>query len=174
MEGRVGGWFSELARVENPGPAELRRFLDELRVLLAAILDDDALMDRLCRGDKELRDLARQAFSTDVQPGFDEMKDRLAAHVSEAEAPVDRSIQHGLEEHGLVGVSARFKYNALAKLVRSWRRFRGGFTAGAGLRRMLEGVDVVLDSAVSVLGAGGAIQEFKDTLKALSVGKSSG
>jgi hypothetical protein len=61
---------------------------------------------------------------------------------------------------------------ALAKLMVSWRRLRGGFTAGAGLRRTLEGIDVVLDSAISVVGAGGVVVEFKDMLKALSVGKS--
>ncbi len=165
-------WFSDLADIENPGAAELACFLEEFQALLQAILRDDELMTRLCRRDTEFRDLARRSFSDDVLRGFSEMQDRLSPHVSRAPAPLDNSIQRGLEEHGLVGVSARFKYRALAKLAKLWCGPRGVFTAGARFRRVLEAADVVLVSTISVVGVGGVVQEFKDTLKALSLGKS--
>jgi hypothetical protein len=93
----VGRLFTELARVENPGPAELVRFLDEVGVLLEMMLDDEALMDRLCRGDQGLQNLARQAFDADVRRGLEQMKGRLTLRDEDADAPPSRSIQGGLE-----------------------------------------------------------------------------
>ena len=160
-------WFKELARIEDPGLEHLGQFLEELELLLKTILDDDELLQRLCRNDSDLCDSARNSFEKDVQRGFREMRNKLMQSPVALEAS-DNGFVDRLRDHGLIGVSARFKFSAVARISRSWRRHKGHLTIGTGFRRVMESVDTILDSIVSVLGVGGATKEFKDILMALA------
>jgi len=163
----MGMWFQELGRFEDPGPEQVAMFLEELDRLLHTLVSDDDLIASLWRGDSGLRDSARTSFKEDIRPALKDMRNRLVHDSGTIEAAGDE-LTTGLKDHGLVGVSARFKYQALAKIARGWRKYRGHLTVGTGFRRVMEGVDAILDSVVSVVGAGGAVKEFKDIIMALA------
>lgn len=166
----MAAWFSELASVEDPQREQLVQFLTEVEALLSLLLHDEALLRTLWRGDSRLRGMAHDSFKPDIGPQFTILR-QLLGERADQEAGQYGAIGRGLGDHGLIGPSARFKYNVLAKLARSWRTRNGHLTGGSGMRRVLEGVDAVLDSALSVAGAGGAIKEFKDVIAALGTGK---
>jgi hypothetical protein len=150
-------WFLELAENRDPGREHLTRFLDEVMRLLGHILQSESA-SVLWELNHELRDMAIEAFETDVLRGAEEL--RMAIR----EAP-----ERALVQHGLVGRAARFKYNVMAAVSRGWGRVRAHFTIRGGFKRVIEAIDAHLESLIAATGgAGGVIKEFKDALVALA------
>ena len=85
----------------------------------------------------------------EVQPEFD----RLLAAVENLDDAVILS-------HGLGGFQLKFKLAVVRELFLSFRR-----PSGQGLRRLLGGVDALLDSIVAAAGGGSAVKEIKDTIR---------
>lgn len=161
-------WFAKFVEVEDPGLKELVFFLDEIEILLSAVLREDALLDKLWHKDSNLRIAAQESFEADVKPGLERMREQLM-QLSLRDAPDQPRVVARLKDHGLIGVSARFKFLALVRISRGWRKYRGQMTVRTGFRRVFEGIDAILDSLVSALGVGGAVKEFKDMIMALAL-----
>ncbi len=124
------------------------------------LLHDALLSDRprsLWSEAPQLLELARSAFERDVLRAAEEL------HVAIHEIPEVKLIGHGL-----VGFSARFKFNVIAFLSGLWDRAGGAFTVRAGFKRVVEAIDGPLGSLVEAAGVGGAIKEFKEALLALA------
>lgn len=166
--------FEGLFGVEDPGVSELVHFVDAVHSFLSRLLEDDVLMNRLTGGDDELVALARSSFAVDVVPGLHRLKaaleglEALSLEGQDARPVETDSLLEGLNDHGLLGVSAAFKYAVLAKASRGWRRYRGQLTPGPRFVMVLDAVDVIPDSLIGVFGAGGAVKEFKDALRTLT------
>lgn len=149
-------WFAELAGVARPTRTHLHDFLVEvMRLLEHALRSEESNV--LWSDYPELRDLALAAYETDI-----------LASANELHAAIDEIPEEQLTRHGLIGNSARYKFNVIAALSRGWNRLAGRFSVRAGFRRVIEAVDVPLGSLVDAAGAGGAIKEFKDALLALA------
>lgn len=87
---------------------------------------------------------------------------------NELSAAIGEIPERKLIRHGLVGHSARFKFNVIASVSSAWNRMRGQFTVRAGFKRVVEAIDGPLGSLVDAAGVGGAIKEFKDAVLALT------
>jgi len=152
----VREWFAELAGVAHPGRKHLHDFLAEvMRLLEHALRSEESNL--LWSEYPGLRDLALVAYETDI-----------LGSASELDAAIDEIPEGELIRHGLVGNSARFKFNVIAAVSKAWNNLAGRFSIRAGFRRVIEAVDVPLGSLVDAAGTGGAIKEFKDALLALA------
>lgn len=123
----------------------------------------------LWKNDAHLRNLAKSSFDVDISQSLKCMKEKIENYnENNYQCFNTNTLNQRLEEHGLVGVSARFKYMALFRLVSSWRCCGdGNLTVGSGFKRVTECVDSILDSIISVVGVGGCVKEFKDVITAL-------
>lgn len=151
-------FFVHIAESTDPQKKELELFLNNTVQLLGYLVNAQDLRQRLWRDDEELRQLALESFNADVIPAAEDLK-----------IAISKINNEDLKHHGLTGTAARFKYAVIAKLAKSWRRYKGQFTVGKTFRSLLEAVDAVLDSMISAAnGNGGLIKEFKDVIMALS------
>ena len=149
-------WFAELAGIDRPTRKHLHDFLAEvMRFLEHALRSEESTL--LWSEYPALRDLALAAYETDV-----------LSSANELDAAIDEIPEGELVKHGLIGNSARFKFNVIAAVARGWNNLAGRFSIRAGFRRVVEAVDVPLGSLVDAAAAGGAIKEFKDALLALA------
>jgi hypothetical protein len=132
--------------------------IDDRSRLLSFVKDVRWLLDRLVTGDapqaqqlfpEDIRPLMQEAW-TDVQPEFEVVRQELQV------AP-----QEELRKHGLFGPQLKFK---LSVITRKFRRFwqQGGREI---LKWLIEAIDNVLNSILSVIQGGGAIKEIKDGIK---------
>jgi hypothetical protein len=85
----------------------------------------------------------------EVQPEF--------ARLSAAFVQLDEAL---LVSHGLGGFQLRFTLAVIKELFRASRK-----PSGRGLRRLLTGVDALLDSIVDAAGGRSAVKEIKDTIR---------
>jgi len=151
-------FFVDLARSRQPGLDDLELFVSETEALLRFLVEGKDFGQPLWRGDDYLRQLAADSLSADIIPAAQELKNAIRS-IPETE----------LKRHGLTGTAARFKYNAIAKLSRNWRRYRGKYTVGGTFRSLMQGVEAVLDSLISAAGGtGGLLKEFKEVIMALA------
>ncbi len=150
-------WFEDLVRDPDPGPDALRAFVELATGFLGRVLEDDRFLF-LWEDDPSLRDEAIATFEQDVQ--------REAVHLGQAISTVTGP---RLRSHGLLGRPLRFKLRVLDAITRSWSRVTDPLSARAWLKRVLDAIDVLLDSLIDAAGgAGGLMKEFKDSLSALA------
>ena len=150
--------FESLANVAEPGRAELKQFVVDVRESLAFVLDSGDFAF-LWEGTPELRDEARETFSADV-----------AEHgVPALIGAVDDIPQAALLSHGLSGRPLRFKFRVLDFIARHWGHVRQQLSARDWFKKIIDAIDAILDSLIDAAsGVGGIIKEFKDALAALA------
>jgi len=138
-----------------PGREDLKTFLSETSRLLFDVVFSDVMMKDLFGKKEYIVDLARRSFEEDVVPAIREMVNS-----------VDEVGEEILRLHGLLGLPAKFKLEALKFNAKRWRRYRGQLTVRKSFVALFQAVDVVLDSIIDALGTGlgGLVKEFKDML----------
>jgi hypothetical protein len=160
-------WFERIAKVAEPGPAELIQFTRGVETFFGFVLKDRKDFEFLWEDDPQLWKLAQDTYEKDVRPAARRMRNVIGK--------IDESI---LDRHGLRNRPLKFKLRVLNSIANRWRRIQEQFKAGT-LRRMLaarewfkkivEAIDAVLDSLIEAAsGAGALIKEFKDALRALA------
>jgi len=149
-------WFTNVAAIENPGRNDLSLFVSEVMRFLNHVLTTQNASP-IWNQDPILKELATRAFYSDVEIA--------AARLREA---IQNTPQMALADHGLIGASARFKYNVMATVGRGWGTLTRHFTIKGGFGKIVDAIDALLDSLVAATGAGGAVKEFKDAIRALA------
>ncbi len=150
-------WFTEIANVENPGRAELHKFVDAALDFLAFVVDRPNEFAFLWEDEPALLELAQQTFRGDVRERAFELHRAIPALTETV-----------LFAHGLLGRPMRFKLRVLNSIADQWERVRDQLTIRDWLKRVIEAIDAILESLVDAAGGlGGIIKEFKDALCAL-------
>ena len=165
--------FSELAQVENPGPRELRSFVDEVCNFLKYIISDSGELNFLWGDNTRLRELAMESLDADI----------IGKSAKSLLDAIKETSEQRLDDHGLMGRPLFFKFQVIAiiesgreaalagepmpdiPVPRNWRKW---FTVRGWFKKMVDAIDAVLDSLIAATGSGGAIKEFKDALRALA------
>jgi hypothetical protein len=160
-------WFTDIAKVENPGQTELIEFTRGVEAFLGFVLEDGAEFGFLWEGHAGLRELAQDTYNNDVRAEAGRMRDVIG------KIPSDLLDQHGLRRRPL-----KFKLRVLDSIANAWERIRDQFLRGdirrflsirEWLKKIVDAIDAVLDSLIAAAaGAGGLIKEFKDALRALA------
>ena len=152
-------WFNQIADAENPGRAELQRFVHNVREFFGFVLENTNDFGFLWEGSRDLHELAWGTFNHDVQEGVEALS-----------RAVEEIPQAAIDAHGLENRPLHFKFRVLGSIDSQWERFRG-LTASVRewLKKIIAAIDAVLDSLISAAGGtGGVIKEFKDALAALA------
>jgi len=150
-------WFTDIARVGNPGRAELVAFVTGVETFLHFVLQEPNEFNFLWEDEPGLRGLALETFQNDVR----ESAAVLRKTIPGIPEPLLRS-------HGLLHRPVKFKFSVLDSIGRGWESVRGQFSVREWLKRMFEAIDAILDSLIhAAAGVGGLIKEFKDALLAL-------
>ena len=76
---------------------------------------------------------------------------------------IEKAPGEKLLEHGLCGAQLTYKLSVLEDLIGRMRRVR---TPGRFRPKIIDAIDTVLDSLISAVGAGTALKEIKDMLRA--------
>ncbi|WP_116131221.1 hypothetical protein [Tropicimonas sp. IMCC34043] len=84
--------------------------------------------------------------------------ERLPVHASEVETKILELTDDQIQRHGLAGPELTFKF---AVIDEAYLAGRGGWSF-FGWRRLIDALDVLLNSILSATGAGTAISEIKD------------
>ena len=151
----MSDYFQNVVSEDAPGKESLKAFLSETMRLLCDVVYSDDVMRKLFGRDQYIASLARKTFKKDVKPAIREMVNS-----------VDEVGEEILRLHGLLGLPAKFKLEALKFNAKRWRRYRGQLTVRKSFVALFQAVDVVLDSIIDALGTGlgGLVKEFKDML----------
>ncbi len=150
-------WFTNVAKIQDPGRIELVEFTRDVEVFLGFVLQADEF-DFLWRKAPQIKLLATETYQGDVRPE--------AARLREA---IERIPGASLQNHGLSGRALRFKFSVLDHIGSQWERFQGQFSVRDWLKRIIDAIDAILDSLIDAAGGtGGLIKEFKDALAALA------
>jgi hypothetical protein len=160
-------WFEGIAKVEEPGPAELMEFTRGVESFLGFVLKEKQDFAFLWEEEPELLVLAQDTYDNDVRPEAVRMRDVIG------------KIPHStLDQHGLRNRPLKFKLRVLNSIANRWRRIQEQLKAGTWRRmlaarewfkKIVEAIDAVLQSLSEASGgAGGLIIEFKDALRALA------
>ena len=151
-------WFNEIAKVENPGRAELSQFLEGVNHFLGFILENRNDFDFLWENAPELHDLAWDTYQYDILQGAGR----------ELEIVIPEIPPENIRRHGLEGRPLKFKFRVLGALDRLWNDL-GGLSIREWFKKIIDAIDAVLDSLIdAAAGVGGIIKEFKDSLAALA------
>jgi hypothetical protein len=150
--------FAKIASEENPGPHELRSFVDGTVEFLNVVLTDENF-SFLWESEPELHELAIDTFEHDVLESASQLKE-ASYEISE----------RSLIDHGLIGRPMRFKLRVLDFIGRNWKRkIQGQFSVREWLKKIIDAIDAILDSLIDAAGGkGGMIKEFKDAVAALT------
>ena len=135
---------------EDPRSA-LRRFIVDLYDFL----------DRLVAGRD---DFWRPYWETDLEAPMRAAWAEAEPGMDEILADIDRIPDAAIRRHGLSGSQLRFKF---AVINRCYRQPAAGFGI-AGFRKLIDALDVLLESILGVIPGGGGVAEIKDYI-ALSV-----
>lgn len=151
----MSDYFQNVVSEGDSGKESLKAFLSETMRLLCNVVYSDDVMRKLFGKDQYIAYLAKETFEQDVKPAVEKMM-----------SAVDRMKEEVLQLHGLLGLAASFKLEALKLNARRWRRYSGQLTVGKTFIALFQAVDVILDSLIDAIGTGlgGLVKEFKDML----------
>jgi hypothetical protein len=80
----------------------------------------------------------------------------------------DRPVRLIRQRFGGNAYQATLVDKVLASISRRWDNVKGLLTVRSWFKQICEAIDVILDSLIQAVGAGGIIKEFKDALSALA------
>lgn len=127
----------------------LKQILSDFRYLISSVLEEGKDNKGEFLFVKELFPFIKNAWKY-VEGNFDDVFDRLK-----------KVEEDKLTQHGLTGAQLEFK----EKIIR-WIKDKFKKVGGKSLfRRLLDTIEPILDSIMSAIGAGGAIREFKESMK---------
>jgi len=164
-------YFEDLIVSDSPpGKNDLVRFLDGVSLFFCHVLENSnsgmefsflwTQCDRkkLNISERDLRLYALTTYSAHIKGhGIDVLKGEIYEIEDDC-----------IEDHGLAGDPLLFKFKVLYAVEQRRLHIRGYASKIKWFKKMVDAIDAVLDSIVSVTGTGGTIKEFKDALRALA------
>ncbi len=133
----------------NDDKEKIIRFLFEVRRFLSLVLETGEDSKGKFLFIKELHSSLRETWVV-VEPYFD------VAIGNSRNVTKDRLVQHGL-----VGIQLDMKIEIFNFMKRKYKSVGGKSI----LRRLFDAIDTLLESILAAIGVGGAISEFKDSVK---------
>ena len=136
---------------------QLAGFIMELKRFIGSLVNDD-----------ETSSFFYAEMLPEMRKVWPEVEDRFGSYVGHLADAQEQQLQ----EHGLTKQELQFKFNVIKFFQ---RRFFGLMSSGSttlarkSLKKLLEVIDILFRSALSVVPGGGAIEEYKNFTEALVI-----